>query len=94
MSKYTSGEWRYYTSPQPNGCPIVGAGGVMVAMLAHSVNEPGQVQEALANAQLISAAPDLLEALQLMVADFDGCYADGEPAIIKARAALVKATQP
>lgn len=36
----------------------------MVAMLAHSVNEPGQEEEAIANARLIAAAPDLLEALK------------------------------
>jgi hypothetical protein len=24
MSSYTKGPWRYYTKPQPNGCPIVG----------------------------------------------------------------------
>lgn len=30
----------------------------------------------------------LRSALQQMVADFDGCYAENEPAMIKARAAL------
>ena len=33
----------------------------------------------------------LVEALKAMVADFDGCYADAEPAMIKARAALAAA---
>lgn len=61
---YTPGKWRYYTEPQPNGCPIVGADGLMVAMLAHSVNHPDQKETALANAGLIAAAPDLLEALE------------------------------
>jgi hypothetical protein len=43
--------------------------------------------------QLIAAAPDLLEALVQFVDEFDGCYADGEPAMINARAAIAKATK-
>lgn len=42
--------------------------------------------------QLIAAAPDLLDALVQFVDEFEGCYADGEPAMIKARAAIAKAT--
>lgn len=34
----------------------------MVAMLAHSVNYKDQADEAIANARLIAAAPDLLDA--------------------------------
>lgn len=63
-AKHTPGPWRFYTEPQPNGCPIVGNGhGLMLAMLAHSVNYPDQRDEANANARLIAAAPELLEAL-------------------------------
>ena len=63
--KFTPGTWRFYTEPQPNGCPIIGNDkGLMVAMLANSVNYADQKQEAIANAQLISAAPELLETLQ------------------------------
>lgn len=47
----------------PNGCPIVGSKTTMVAMLAHSVNEYDQAEQAKANAHLIAAAPELLEAL-------------------------------
>lgn len=54
--KPTPGEWRFYTEPQPNGCPIVGANGLMVCMLAHSVNYADQAEEAVANARLISEA--------------------------------------
>jgi hypothetical protein len=60
MSQHTKGPWSFYTHPQPNGCPVVGGDGVMVAMLAHSVSEYGQKEEALANARLIAAAPELL----------------------------------
>ena len=59
---FTPGPWRYSTEPQPNGCPIIGAGPLMVAMLSHSVHQSEQREVALANARLISAAPDLLEA--------------------------------
>jgi len=50
--------------------------------------------EALANARLIVAAPDLLSALEAMSAEFDsGDVNDGEWAVIqKARAAIAKAT--
>lgn len=63
-NKHSAGAWSFYTEPQPNGCPIVGARGVMIAMLAHSVNYADQKETALANARLIAAAPDLLEALK------------------------------
>lgn len=36
-------------------------------MVAHSAKDPEQKEMALANADLISAAPDLLEALQLCI---------------------------
>lgn len=61
-SAHTPGPWSFYTEPQPNGCPIVGTRGLMVAMLAHSVHQADQQDEALANARLIAAAPELLEA--------------------------------
>lgn len=63
-AKHTPGPWRFYTEPQPNGCPIVGTKGLMVAMLAHSINHEDQREQAIANASLIASAPDLLEALK------------------------------
>lgn len=98
QAKHTPGPWDFYTKPQPNGCPIVGARGLMVAMLAHSINYEDQKQVAIANARLISAAPELLEALILleaeMVASGNANATDfGWPlAIQKTRAAIAKAT--
>lgn len=61
---HTEGPWKFYTQPQPNGCPIVGTHrGLMIAMLAHSVKEPLQAETALANARLIAAAPELVTQL-------------------------------
>lgn len=62
--KHTPGPWRFYTEPQPNGCQIVGAGGLMVAMLAHTVNQADQKETAIANAAAISATPDALALAQ------------------------------
>lgn len=50
--------------PQPNGCPIVGARGLMICMLAHSVNHEDQKETALANAEVIASAPKCLKALE------------------------------
>jgi hypothetical protein len=57
-------------------------------------NEPDKLAEAQANARLIAAAPDLLEALkELAVCDFGANWNDAaEWAAIKARAAIAKAT--
>lgn len=43
----------------------------MVCMIAHSVKEPGQKGEAIANAKLISAAPQMLEVLKEIEKEFD-----------------------
>ena len=91
-TKHTPGPWRYYTESQPDGCPIVGSGGPMVAMLAHSVNHPDQSDEANANAYLIAAAPELLEALECLLAaveQHDTPLTD--PERIAARSAIAKA---
>lgn len=68
MNKHTPAPWRYYTEPQPNGCPVIGHGNLMVAVVAHSVNERDQHETALANARLIAAAPDLLDELEYLSA--------------------------
>lgn len=62
-TKHTTGKWRYSTSPQPNGCPIIGSNGLMIAMLAHSVHEPSQKETAIANAERIVASVNALAGL-------------------------------
>jgi hypothetical protein len=46
----------------------------------------------MANARLIAAAPELLDALNAMIDEFEGCYADADPTLINAKAAIAKAT--
>lgn len=58
--KGTPGPWDFSWKIQPNGCPTIGHKGLMVCMVAHSAKEPDQKEVALANASLISSAPDLL----------------------------------
>ena len=61
--KHTPGPWRVGT-PGPNGCYTVGTkGGLMTAMIAHSINEPDQREQAIGDARLIAAAPELLAAV-------------------------------
>ena len=64
MSKHTPGPWDFSWEIQPNGCPTVGHKGLMICMVAHSAKDPEQRETAMANASLIAAAPDLLDALE------------------------------
>lgn len=87
-AKHTPGPWRIGTPP-PNGQQTIGTDqGLMVA-----VATTGAGVQTKANAHLIAAAPDLLEALQALMDDnsaLDGMYwAD---CCDKARAAIAKAT--
>ena len=60
QGKHTPGPWRV-GKPGPNLCPTVGAEkGLMVAMVSYGDKHPTE-----ANAHLIAAAPDMLEALRI-----------------------------
>lgn len=90
-SLHTPGPWSFSTSPQPNGCPSVGARGLLVAVVAHSVNQSDQKETALANARLIAAAPELLKELTYFLDWIEqGDYE--ESFLNSARAAIAKAT--
>lgn len=61
--KGTPGPWRK-GAPGPNGCYTIGTlNGLMTAMVAHSLNEPGQAEQAEADANLIASAPAMHAAL-------------------------------
>ena len=94
MSKYTPGPWRIGTPP-PSGEQTIGTmRGMMVAVAATGV---GMAEETLANARLIAAAPDLLEALRMWLdihdtpAGFAGKYGKALDAAIAAQQLRVEA---
>ena len=94
MSGHTKGPWDFSWEIQPNGCPTVGSKGLMVCMVAHSAKDPSQRETALANANLIAAAPDLLEALEDALDGVEGNHpldADIHSWQDAARAAIAKA---
>lgn len=95
MSKHTPGPWTIGV-PGPNGCPTIGtAQGLMTAMISHSYSEPEQVATARANARLIAAAPDLLEALERIARLKENTHSSGiqEMAEAIAISAIAKATK-
>lgn len=85
-TQYTPGPWRIGTPP-PNGEQTIGTlNGLMVAVATTGA----EMEETKANARLIAAAPELLEALQSVLEnclDSEGLCA----AHAKARAAIAKA---
>lgn len=87
--KFTKGPWKIGVAG-PNGCPTVGTTtGLMVCHIAHSINEDDQKSQALGNARLIKAAPEMLELLEkLFVAamDYIEYEHDGDPFTEDARA--------
>ncbi len=85
MSKHTPGPWSVWSDPeQKDQCQYIDAKGMAVAHV-FGINRE-------ANARLIAAAPDLLEALIEMVDDFGPTPSDRFRSLGPARAAIAKAT--
>ena len=99
MSDFTPGPWLLRTTPTSAGlCHIVSAANWRGAFIYGDGIRKGvddalpKAQELAANARLIAAAPDLLEALKWMVLRTEGGeYPDGK-CLEDARAAIAKAT--
>ena len=99
MSDFTPGPWMLRTTPTSAGlCHIVSAADWRGAFIYGDGIRKGvddalpKAQELAANARLIAAAPDLLEALKWMVLRTEeGGYPDGK-CLEEARAAIAKAT--
>lgn len=107
MSMHTKGTW---TVSHSLGLPVVVKGGVMrehaqgqsqdqLFMVNSPQDDNGGEDAWHANARLIAAAPELLEALESLVddgmfgyiLDEKGSFPEAEALIIKARAAIAKA---
>lgn len=100
-TKHTPGSWR------AEGFDVVVGKGAAARTVCIAHNVPGAPMSRIANARLISAAPELLEALQKMLAPFEGgclcghfescpiCSRSSEEYdnARKARAAIAKATE-
>lgn len=83
MSKHTPGPWHHEIDT------VFIRDGVSVQPVTHHMDSQG-----MADARLIAAAPDLLEALEAMLLGWETGrgYSDAENQIGKARAAIIKAT--
>ena len=72
VSKHTEGPWTRKEIDESGPQTEVWAHGKLLATI-YGARHP----EGIANARLIAAAPDLLEACKALVADVDACYPEG-----------------
>ena len=91
MSKHTPGPWEVAYQDK-NGQSVVKGEHIEVATCWHHC--VGSIEKEMhANARLIAAAPELLEALKEIVDAADGAgWEQLDPSFKKARAAIAKAT--
>ncbi len=88
--KHTPGPWKNH-GRDTRGLPCSLVGGETLIARVHSMHY-GDVEAETANANLISAAPDLLAALESLIVSWDDLK-PGESIIVDAaRAAIAKAT--
>ncbi len=67
-TKHTPGPWAYHNTPTP--FIHVAAGGLPICQIYTSTAHGQSMGEQFANARLIAAAPELLEALQAVLRSF------------------------
>ena len=90
MSDWTEGPWEVGQDDENEQGTVCSKGGGLVAVVTHECVMPRPEQDA--NARLIAAAPELLEACQ-MVADMAVSWQPLTPGdIAEVRAAISKAT--
>lgn len=101
MSKHTPGPWRYSKSEQfgdtrfyisqQEGATYTPNYSDVATLIAETIcGEYGRIQEA--NARLIAAAPELLDACKMMLFNMNLAGWENDDAAISARAAIQKAT--
>lgn len=98
MSKHTLGPWVSHKYPSTGGgnAFVIQAGalrGITVASLSPGHTTDRVEETAEANARLIAAAPELLEALKGVLTQHHSPDST-EPEIVRAFAAIAKAVQP
>lgn len=98
MGKHTPGPWHAFMGTGKARATIQSAGGHVASCSMRNASfykAPCDRPEMEANARLIAAAPDLLEALRAIVADHEFCGDDWgvrrDAWIVTARAAIAKA---
>ena len=92
-AKHTPGPWAYHNTPTP--FIYVNAGGLPICQIYTSTAHGQSMGEQFANARLIAAAPELLEALQKMLPELRGLSIVSDTAaemLREAEAAIAKAT--
>lgn len=92
MSKHTPGPWTANKPTRDNGRAEIHAGCMLVAQAFNWMLDAEGDEQCWADARLIAAAPDLLEALERLLADADVRDAAEAGALKQARAAITKAT--
>lgn len=95
--KGTKGEWLWEensaSDPNDSTCIEVRVNGPQIAYLQSftGYGDSHSREATIANANLISAAPEMLEALQNMVESYQYEASPDNPALLQARAAIAKA---
>jgi hypothetical protein len=91
---YTKGPWVHAVKRSKIvGLPVVqaGTGRSVCNVTGFHVDDPAAfMSECLDNARLIAAAPELVEALRGMLAEFVGPYEEGYTSVGNARALLAR----
>ena len=92
-ANHTPGPWAHHNTPTP--FIYVNAGGLPICQIYTSTAHGQSMGEQFANARLIAAAPELLEALQKMLPELRGLSIVSDTAaemLREAEAAIAKAT--
>ena len=90
MSKHTPGPWSINDWPQATTDIAIGAVGT--PMIAKVSLRDVSINEQKANARLIAAAPELLEALNTWLAQYSAEEYEDCPEVVQTRAAIAKST--